>query len=113
MNSDKPGKSDDALSKVLREWRVNAPLPPRFEQAVWQRIERMQAPALTSIWEFIADWIGTRLTRPVLATSYLAVLLAIGLTTGWTQGRQKAARLYDELGQRYLRTLDPYQAPRK
>ena len=51
--------------------------------------------------------------RPVLAASYVAVLLSIGVTAGWAQARQETARVHDELGQRYVRALDPYQAPRQ
>lgn len=113
MNCNDPGRPDEALSKVLKEWRVNAPLPPHFEQAVWRRIERMDAPATPALGELIAHWIGTALARPILAASYLAVLLAIGVTTGWAQGRQHAVRSHDELAHRYVRSLDPYQAPRQ
>jgi hypothetical protein len=32
------------------------------------------------------------------------------VTTGWTQARQETARVKGELGDRYIRVLDPYQA---
>jgi hypothetical protein len=54
-----------------------------------------------------------RLPRPALAASYVAILLAIGVTAGWTQARHETARVKGELGQRYIRVLDPYQAPRE
>jgi hypothetical protein len=52
------------------------------------------------------------LPRPALAASYVALLLAVGVSAGWAQARQETARVRDELGQRYVRVLDPYQAPR-
>ena len=52
------------------------------------------------------------LPRPALATAYVAVLLAIGATAGWAQARQESERVSDALSVRYVRLLDPYQAPR-
>jgi hypothetical protein len=113
MNTHEPGNHDKALGKLLKEWRAEAPLPPRFQEAVWRRIERAQAPAASSLWDVIADWIGAVLPRPALAASYVAILLAIGATAGWTQGRQETTRVKGELGERYIRVLDPYQPPRQ
>ncbi len=99
----------------MREWKVNEPLPPRFQEAVWRRIEGAQSgeTGKVSAWEVITRWIETVLPRPALATAYLAVLLAVGVTAGWTQAEDKTARVKDELGQRYVRVLDPYLTPRQ
>jgi hypothetical protein len=113
MKTSEPSNHDEPLRKVLKEWRCDAPLPPRFQEQVWQRIERAQAPATPSVWAFISHWIGTVLPRPALAASYVALLLTVGVTAGWAQARQESARVKDELGQRYVRVLDPYQAPRQ
>jgi len=113
MKINQPGDNDEALRKVLREWRTNASLPPRFQEEVWGRIERAQAPTTPSTWAVIIHWIGAVLPRPALAAFYVVVLLAIGVGVGWTQARQETARVKDELGQRYVRVLDPYQAPRQ
>jgi hypothetical protein len=101
-------ENPEPLRKVLKEWRSDAPLPPRFQEQVWQRIERAQAPAAPSVWAAIAHWVGTVLPRPALAASYVAVLLTIGVTAGWAQARQQTGRVKAELGQRYVRVLDPY-----
>ena len=108
-----PDDNDESLSKLLREWRPDAALPPRFQEGVWRRIERAEVPAARSVWGTITHWVGAVLPRPALAASYIAVLLAVGVTAGWAQGRQENARLKDELGQRYVRVLDPYLAPRR
>ena len=113
MKTNKPGDQHEALSKVLKEWRVDAPLPERFQELVLRRIEGGHAPAIPSIWTLIAHWIGTVLPRPALAVSYLTVLLAIGVAAGWAQARRRTTRVNHELGQRYFRVLDPYQTPRK
>ena len=113
MKTTDPGDHDEALRKVLKEWRSEAPLPPRFQEQVWQRIESAQTRTASSVWAVLAHWIGAVLPRPALAASYLAILLTIGVTAGWAQARQETARVKDELGQRYVRVLDPYQAPRR
>ena len=116
MKTNEPGNHDEALRKVLKEWRTNAALPPRFQEAVWRRIERADsapAPTAPSVWTVIAHCIGTVLPRPALATAYVAVLLAVGVTAGWAQARQETARVKGELGERYVRVLNPYQTPRQ
>lgn len=105
-------ENTDPLRKVLKEWRSDAPLPPRFQEQVWQRIERTQTQAAPSVWAVVAHWVGTVLPRPVLAVSYVAVLLVIGVTAGWAQARQETGRVRADLGQRYVRVLDPYLSPR-
>jgi hypothetical protein len=112
MKTTGPGNHDEALLTVLKEWRSDAPLPPRFQEVVWQRIERAQAPATPSLWTLLSHWVGSVLPRPALATAYVAVLFVVGGTAGWTQARQETSRVRGELGQRYVRVFDPYQAPR-
>jgi len=116
MNTIEPGNHDEPLRKVLKEWRTDAVLPPRFQEAVWRRIEKADRTPLTvtpSAWAVIVHWIGTVLPRPALAASYVAVLLAIGITAGWAQAHQQTTRVKNELGERYVRVLDPYQTPRQ
>lgn len=112
MKAPNPSDNDRQLSKLLREWKPEASLPPRFQEAVWRRIESSQAPAKPSAWAVVSHWIGTLLPRPALATAYVAVLLTIGATAGWAQAHQTNTRVKGELGDRYVRVLDPYQTPR-
>jgi hypothetical protein len=113
MKITQPDDGDEGLRKVLKGWRTTTPLPPQFQESVWRRIENTKAQAAPSVGAVIAHWIGTVTQSPVLAASYVTLLFAIGLTAGWTQGRQETARVHNELGQEYVRVLDPYQAPRK
>lgn len=113
MKNDNPAGNDEALHRVLKEWRLDAALPPRFEEAVWRRIARAQDAAAPSGWDVLAHWIGTVLPRPALATAFVGLLLVAGMTLGWTQARQETARVKGELGLRYVRVLDPYLAPRQ
>lgn len=115
MNITDPGNHDETLRKVLKEWRTDSALSPRFQEAVWQRIERAErapSPQTPSVWAVVTHWIGTMLPRPALATAYVSVLLAIGVTAGWAQARQETQRVKGELGERYVRVLNPYQTAR-
>jgi hypothetical protein len=108
-----PDPHADRLSQILRDWKVTSPLPPGFQERVWSRIARTQQTGTPSIWTLVTHWVGTMLPRPALAASYVAILLVIGVTAGVAQGRHETTRVKDELGQRYVRMLDPYQAPRQ
>src|SRR5581483_650520 len=107
MNPNHNAQDDKPLRKVLREWTVEAALPPRFQQQVWQRIECAQPITELSFLGAFAHWIGVVLPRPTHSFSYLAILLVFGMTLGWSQARYDSARVHDELGQRYLLVLDP------
>jgi hypothetical protein len=107
-----PSNHDEELSKLLKEWCSEAAVPPRFQECVWQRIERTQLSTTHSAWAVVAHWIGTVLPRPALAASYCAILLTVGITAGWAQARQETARVKGQLGERYVQVLDPYQTPR-
>ena len=109
-----PEPNDEKLSKVLHEWKGQSSLPPRFQEGVWRQIETEQSARANtaSVWSVFAHWIGTLLPRPAMATAYVAVLLSVGVTAGWAQAHQTNARVKGELGDRYVRVLDPYQAPR-
>lgn len=114
MKNPEPIGNDEKLSKTLREWKTDASLPPHFQEGVWRQIESAAAARAKrpSVWDVFAHWIGTLLPRPAAATAYVAVLLTIGATAGWAQAHQTNSRVKGELGDRYVRVLDPYQAPR-
>ena len=114
MNTIPPNENDPALSAVLREWKSTGSLLPRFQEQVWQRIERAERkahlPALA--WDRLLDWIATVLPRPALAVAYVTVLLVVGATVGWNQARQETTRVTSDLGARYALAVDPYQTTR-
>lgn len=114
MNTNHSNENDPALRGALKEWTLTTPLPPRFQEQVWRRVAQAEATTGSSspIWASMTDWIATILPRPALAVAYVTVVLAVGATVGWTQGRQETARFGDELSVRYVRVVDPYQAVR-
>lgn len=114
MNGNQPGHEDGALCALLKEWKATPDLPAGFQNQVWRRIERAESQATVSIPLRIVwtNWIATLLPRPVLATAYLALFLALGATFGWAQARHETERVSGDLSARYVRLVDPYQAPR-
>lgn len=105
-------EKDEALSNLLREWKPDAQLPPRFQEAVWQRIVRAEAPRKPTLWRTLARRIEAALTRPALAVSYVAVLVFTGLGAGYWHADGKTAQAVSESRTRYVQTVDPYQMPR-
>ena len=100
-------ENDEALHKALRQWTVEAALPPRFQEQVWKRIEQAEArPTLlrSTLLTFLT------LQRPKFAFAYLAVFLVLGLAAGAVAAQAKNSRLDSELSQRYVQSLDPFRA---
>ena len=100
---------EDRLSATLREWVVDAPLPPRFQEQVWNRIARAEASPEGSFWRGLARLVVKSLERPKMAYSYAAVLLAFGIAAGSLTAQMKSNRLESALGHKNLLSIDPYQ----
>lgn len=112
MKTDNFNENDAPLRALLKEWKPEPSLPPRFQEQVWRRIERAETAPVppVTLAQLFANWLATRLPRPALATAYVAVLLVIGASVGWSQARQETARVTTELGARYAQAVDPYQS---
>ena len=112
------GHPDPALHRLLQEWQPTDPLPPRFQESVWSRVEQARLrPEPASVAEVarllvraLSGWIQTQLPRPALAVAYVAALLAVGGGLGWNQARQESARVREHLSHRYAHSVDPYLA---
>ena len=78
---------DTKLSKLLREGCVSPPMPPRFQENVWRRIESPGAPAESRSW---LDTIAVLVLRPRFAYATVAVLVLAGALLGTYQGAQTA-----------------------
>lgn len=111
MKSNKPGpENDEHLRALLREWVVDAPLPPWFQEQVWQRIQRADAPPKTAPWPALLRLADALLPRPKLAFAYAAVLLASGVAAGSWTAQVQSSRVDAILGLRYVQSVDPYKA---
>jgi hypothetical protein len=113
MKAELPSENSDSLRELMREWNVTAPLPPRFQEGVWRRIERAESNAATkttiTLWSVLKAWLLAAMPRPAVAVAYVTVLLVTGMAAGYTQARNQSARLDHELGMRYVQSVDPYQ----
>jgi hypothetical protein len=103
---------DRMLDSTLRTWQIQAPLPPRFREQVWQRITREEARAPLAVWQQVAGWISQALARPSLAVGYVTLLLFLGLVAGYWQARAENERSLEDLSSRYVQMIDPYQPSR-
>jgi|SRR6185437_16555287 len=96
MNSD-----DKKLQSLLRESRVSASLPPRFQENVWRRIEDAEAPAKNITW---LDAFVDFALRPRFAYATVAVLMLAGILLGAHQGTQSARH---DAEARYIASVAP------
>ena len=101
-----PGK--DPLGACLRDWAVNDPLPPRFREGVWSRIARVDVEATRSPLMVWLQRVSAAFGRPVLASSYLAVLLTSGLLLGHWQVHHQTQNWDRQLQARYVQAIDPF-----
>jgi len=110
MNSD--SNKTDSLSRTLREWRVEASLPPRFQERVWDRIAAAEKPR-PSFWAGLTEWMDSIFSRPALAASYVAILIALGISTGVWQARERQGQAEMQWRAQYVQSVDPYFMPMK
>jgi hypothetical protein len=103
-------QDDSQLRKVLQAWKVEETLPPRFEERVWRRVSLEPAPGPSTLWTAILDRLSRTFARPVLAASYLAVLMAAGVAAGYWHARLDNAHVARQLGSRYVRLMDSYES---
>lgn len=113
MKPNQPSETDAPLHELLAQWKVEAALPPRFQEQVWKRIGQAEARKPQGRFAMLAQWIDSAFRRPVLASAYVAVLLTVGLGAGYWQAQDALARSQSEMRIRYVQLVDPYQAPRK
>jgi hypothetical protein len=109
MKPEIPTHPDPALGKVLREWKPDAPLPPRFSEGVWKKIERADSAGATTLWNFLRIRIAETFARPAPALCYVALLLVVGLAAGYWQGRVGSQRAEEKFSAQYVHDVDPYQ----
>jgi hypothetical protein len=104
-------ENNASLRALLQEWKPEASLPPRFQERVWRCIERVETAPVPSVSlaTVLTNWLTNLLPRPALATAYVAVLLGIGASVGWSQARQETTRMTGELSTRYAQAVDPYK----
>lgn len=102
--SEKPVPGDASLRALLRAARPDAPLPPRFEESVWRRLDAARPTRGAGVLAQRLDRVVTWLVRPRLALVGVAMLLLTGTLLGVVQGANLAHELAKE---RYLAAVSP------
>jgi hypothetical protein len=105
MKKDHLKGEDPQLGRLLDNWQVNEPLPPRFQERVWKRIEAAEAPARET-----KSWFAALFLRPAFATVAATLLLLAGLTAGYLRANHDSARWDEQLAHRYVVSMNPYAA---
>ena len=96
--------SDESLRVLLRAARPAPPLPPRFQEAVWRRLEHAQATRETGTWAEWLDRVVAWLLHPRLALAGVTAMLLVGLAIGLAQGGGLANEMAK---QQYLSAVSP------
>lgn len=84
------GASDAKLSTLLRASRISPALPPRFQENVWRRIEKAEAPVSSLPGLFWLDALAALVLRPRFAYATVAALIMAGSLLGAREGAQAA-----------------------
>lgn len=100
------------LRQVLREWKLETPLPAGIQRNVWKQIDSRRRAGRSNTWRLLLIRLDDWFARPSLAMTYVAVLLVAGLIAGYCQGRLESARMDRTMSRLYVQSVDPYQAPR-
>ena len=96
---------DERLRTLLREGRPTPPLPPRFQESVWRRIESAEtlATRTPSPFAWLEQWVE-RLLLPRFALASLTALLVAG---GLTGALTSAGAAKQQAQERYLSSVAP------
>lgn len=105
MNDNTQEMDDERLRALLLKARPVAQLPPRFQEAVWRRIEKEDATPITKPAPFgwLQRW-TERLLLPRFALASLALLLVAGGLTGFVSS---ADMVKQQAQERYLSAVAP------
>lgn len=105
MNPPDPNLSDPELRALLRGAHPAPALPPRFQEGVWQRLERAERKAEATSPLGWLDQFVRRVLRPAYATAGLAALMLAGTWFGIRSGDGQAYRAERT---RYVAAISPF-----
>ena len=112
MKENEKFEKDEALSRLLHTWKPETQLPPRFQESVWQRIERAEAQPQIPFWRSLAVRVEAAFRRPAFAVAYIALFLFAGVGAGYWHAEDRDAQARSDLRSRYAQSVNPYQMPR-
>ena len=80
---------DARLKAALKESRLSPPLPPRFRENVWRRIEDREMPDSLGAFAWL-DTLVALVLRPRFAYAAVAILMTLGIWLGAHEGSRSA-----------------------
>jgi hypothetical protein len=99
-----PLSEDQHLQKLLRGAHPSPSLPPRFQEGVWERVERgARTETLRQSWGIDA-WVRSWF-RPAYLAAGLALAVLGGTWLGFRHGEARS-RLAEQA--RYIASVDPF-----
>lgn len=104
MKTENQEPSEGRLRALIRAARLAPPLPPRFQDAVWRRIERDDAASESASSPSWLDRFVERLLHPRLALAGITALLLLSGLAGVLSGAETARHAAQE---RYLSAVAP------
>jgi len=99
---------DVRLQTLLREERDKEPLPPRFQDNVWQRIAAAERRAAASHSFSLANWLNGLFARPAAAVAWVALLLVVGMGAGYAWAGHDTTQWDQQLSTYYAASINPY-----
>ncbi len=106
MNPPYSNPDDPELSALLREAHPAPVLPPRFQEGVWQRLQRAERAAESASPRGWLDNFVRRVLRPAYATAGLAAVMLAGTWFGIRAGDGQAYRTERT---RYVAAVSPFE----
>lgn len=105
MNPPPPNADDPKLRALLREAHPSPELPPRFQEGVWQRLDRAGRSGAASGSVGWIEWLVSSLLRPAFATAGLAALMFAGVWMGVREGETRLRRVEQA---HYIAAVSPF-----
>ncbi|HTH47464.1 MAG TPA: hypothetical protein VMB21_08140 [Candidatus Limnocylindria bacterium] len=106
MNPPDSNPDDPALRALLRGAHPAPALPPRFQEGVWQRLQRAERKAEAASSPGWLEQFVRRVLRPAYATVGLAAVMLAGTWFGIRAGDGQADRTERT---RYVAAVSPFQ----
>lgn len=110
MNLPDPNADDPKLRTLLREAHPAPVLPPRFQEGVWQRLERSERPTKSASSIGWLEQFIRGVLRPAYATGGLAIMMVVGTWFGIRDGEGQASR---DGQTRYIAAVSPFHRTSK
>ena len=105
MNSPQPNTDDSKLRALLREAHPSPELPPRFQEGVWQRLERAGRRHQETASVGLIERLVRGLFRPAFATGGLVAAMFAGVWLGVREGETRLRRVEQS---HYVAAVSPF-----